>query len=290
MASKSQKFAMSTAAGCGATICVHPLDVIRINLQLDSKTNSVYNNNPITCARLTLRQSGLFRGWYAGISGGLFRQLAYGAPRMAIYSSLLDAFKVPGESMPFWKKFGLGTIAGGTAALIGVPSEVCLVRLSADQRLPPDQQRGYTSVPNLLFRVAKEEGFSALWGGWGPTVLRACLLNAGQLGVYSEAKERIHQQSGLTGVGLQFVASLISAFTAVSLSCPADVLKSRTQMAKPGVYEGMLDCAHQTVTAEGPLALWKGFAPAWMKLAPHTVISFIILDNLSRRAFGVDAM
>ena len=128
-----------------------------------------------------------------------------------------------------------------------------------------------------------------LWSGAGPTIVRAALINMGQLGVYSEAKQWLQKGCGLSGVPLQFVASLISATAAVSLSCPADVVKSRMQMSKPGAYSGVVDCVRRTVRHEGVGALWKGFGPGVTKVAPHTVISFIILENLSKMVLKKDA-
>ena len=70
----------------------------------------------------------------------------------------------------------------------------------------------------------------------------------------------------------------------------------------------MLECGSKLVKAEGVGALWKGFLPAYIKhrprrgnepstrvedtsrLAPHTVISFIVLDNLTRALTGRDAL
>lgn len=48
--------------------------------------------------------------------------------------------------------------------------------------------------------------------------------------------------------------------------------------------------AGQLVKREGILAFWKGFGPATIKLAPHSVISFIILDNLTIWYTGKSAM
>jgi|TARA_B110000091_G_scaffold206429_1_gene243209 hypothetical protein len=62
------------------------------------------------------------------------------------------------------------------------------------------------------------------------------------------------------------------------------------QNAKQGQYTGAMDCATQLVQKEGMLALWKGYTPATIKLAPHTVISFIILDTLSQKLLGREAM
>ena len=85
----------------------------------------------------------MVRGLYAGVSAGIFRQVVYGMPRMALYSTLLDKFKPPaGEVLSFWKKVGLGFTAGGVASFFGTPSEVCLVRMTADQNAPKEVQRG----------------------------------------------------------------------------------------------------------------------------------------------------
>ncbi len=53
--------------------------------------------------------------------------------------------------------------AGGLAALIGTPAEISLIRMCADGRLPKEQQRGYSSVFNALYRISKEEGVATLW-------------------------------------------------------------------------------------------------------------------------------
>jgi solute carrier family 25 oxoglutarate transporter 11 len=129
---------------------------------------------------------------------------------------LLERFSTPGEQMPFVKKLGLGLTAGGTAALMGVPSEVCLVRMGADCKKPEDERRNYKNVLDAVFRIGREEGVAALWSGAGPTIARACLLNAGQLGVYSEAKEVLSAKAGLSGIPLQFVGAFIASIAANS--------------------------------------------------------------------------
>ncbi len=185
-------------------------------MQLDSEGGAVRQyKGTVDCAMKVLRKEGLVNGWYAGISAGIFRQLSYGMPRMAFYTMLLERFKTK-EAMPFTMKLGLGLAAGGTAALIGVPSEVCLVRMGADSKKPEAERRNYKNVVDALTRIAKEEGVAALWAGAAPTIARACLLNAGQLGVYSEAKEVLSTSVGLSGIPLQFVGSLIASVAANS--------------------------------------------------------------------------
>jgi len=230
---------------------------------------------------------------YAGISAGIFRQIAYGMPRMAFYTMGLQRASEPGKPPSFAAKMGIASAAGAAASIIGVPADVVMVRMAADAKAPLDQRRNYSGVVNAMTRIAQEEGVGALWSAWQPTLIRATLLNAGQLGGYSEAKQRLEpvmKPLGLGGLPLQFMSGLFSGALATALSCPADVLKSRLQNAKPGQYASMLDCAGKLLKFEGPLAFWKGAGPSVMKLAPQSVISLVILDNITFFLTGRQAM
>jgi hypothetical protein len=55
-------------------------------------------------------------------------------------------------------------------------------------------------------------------------------------------------------------------------------------------YTGIADCAARMIKAEGILSLWKGAGPAWIKLAPHTVISFVVLDTVTKFYTGKSAL
>lgn len=38
----------------------------------------------------------------------------------------------------------------------------------------------------------------------------------------------------------------------------------------------------QTVKAEGPLALYKGFIPTWLRLGPWNIIFFVTFEQLKK--------
>eukprot|EP00937_MAST-01D_sp_MAST-1D-sp2_P003808 g3808.t1 len=296
------RFLLGGIAGCSATCCVHPLDVTRVQMQLDAEGGGkrLYKGM-VDCVTQLYRQNGLQRGLYAGLSAGILRQLSYGMPRFGIYTWLNDAVTrgLPEgqQSLSLWQSILVGGSAGASASLIGVPSEVALVRMSAESRLPESQKRGYTSALDAVVRIAREEGVGALWRGAGPTVTRAVLLNVGQLGVGSQVKKELVNAHGFTpgSIPLLCTTSVVASLVANMLSVPADTLKSRMQNMPMGadgkpLYSNMLDCAGKTVQKEGVLALWKGFTPAFIKLTPHTVISFIVLEKLTKFYTGEDAL
>lgn len=320
------RMACSAAAAVVATTVTHPLDVVRVRLQVDEscvtdeclvdqKGLGVQKANMLSTARVIYMQGGV-GGLYAGLQAGVVRQLTYGMPRMALFSiglAHLAKSSPDGSTVSFGTKLLLGSASGGIAACIGVPTEVSLVRMAADARESnPEQRRNYKGLVDCLLRIAKTEGIGTLWVGVGMTVARAMLLNAGQLAVYSDAKLRLGalylSQFGQVPplIPLMFVSAFCGALAAVALSCPADVLKSRVQnacgqdedqcdidgnlMVAAGTTPSAMAIARELYTNEGPRAFYKGAGPAVAKIAPHTVISFIILDSLTKYFTGAPAM
>ena len=56
------------------------------------------------------------------------------------------------------------------------------------------------------------------------------------------------------------------------------------------MYTSMGDCFVKSIRAEGPLVMWAGFTPAFIKLAPYTIISLTLADKLTKAVTGKDAL
>ena len=116
------------------------------------------------------------------------------------------------------------------------------------------------------------------------------------MGITSEIKMRL-SGSGyfgddgklLGGVPLLFVATLFSSFAANTVANPFDVVKSRMQDGS-SQYNSLVDCFLKTVQNEGVLKLWSGFVPAFLKLAPYTVISLTLTDKITKIVTGKEAL
>ena len=100
------------------------------------------------------------------------------------------------NQIAFGARLLMGMTSGGIGSFVGTPSELALVRMSNDSKLPEKQRRNYKSVVECVSRIAKEEGITKLWTGARVTVLRAMLLSACALAFTSEIKLR------LTGTGI----------------------------------------------------------------------------------------
>lgn len=279
------KFLFGGLAGMGATMFVQPLDLVKNRMQLSGMQGKREYRSSLHALRSIVAKEGVF-ALYNGLSAGLARQATYTTTRLGIYAWLFERYSAGGASPSFAMKAVLGMSAGGVASIIGNPMELALVRMTADGRLPPAEQRKYKNVFDALFRVTREEGVLTLWRGCAPTVIRAMVVNAAQLATYSQAKQQLVQSAGFQeGIPLHFCASMISGFATTVASMPVDIVKTRIQNmrivdGKPE-FSGILDIVGRVVRNEGFFALWKGFLPYYMRLGPHTVLTFIILEQMN---------
>ncbi|KAF6299699.1 solute carrier family 25 member 11 [Rhinolophus ferrumequinum] len=154
-------------------------------------------------------------------------------------------------------------------------------------RLPADQRRGYKNVFNALIRIAQEEGVPTLWRGCIPTMARAVVVNAAQLASYSQSKQFLLDSGYFSdNILCHFCASMISGLVTTAASMPVDIVKTRIQNmrmidGKPE-YKNGLDVLLKVVRYEGFFSLWKGFTPYYARLGPHTVLTFIFLEQMNK--------
>ncbi|EFO21996.1 2-oxoglutarate/malate carrier protein [Loa loa] len=293
------KFAFGGIAGMGATLLVHPLDLLKNRMQLsglagknrmqlNGLSGKKESRSSLHVLRSIITNEGFF-AIYSGLSASLLRQATYTTTRLGIYTWLFEHFTKDGTTS-FGTKALIGSTAGAVGSFVGTPAEVTLIRMCADGRLPPEQRRRYKNVLDALLRVIREEGVFTLWRGCGPTVLRAMTVNATQLAIYSQSKEALLStkffEEGLT---LQFAASMISGFATTVASMPIDIVKTRVQNmrtidGKPE-YSGMWDVWSKVIRNEGFFSLWKGFTPYYFRMGPHTMLTFIILEQLNAAYF-----
>ncbi|NP_001085186.1 uncharacterized protein LOC432270 [Xenopus laevis] len=285
---KAVKFLFGGLAGMGATVFVQPLDLVKNRMQLSgagAKTKEYKTS--FHAVGSILRNEGL-RGIYTGLSAGLLRQATYTTTRLGIYTILFEKFtKADGTPPNFFMKAAIGMTAGATGAFVGTPAEVALIRMTADGRMPVDQRRGYTNVFNALVRMTREEGITTLWRGCIPTMARAVVVNAAQLASYSQSKQFLLDSGYFRDdILCHFCASMISGLVTTAASMPVDIAKTRIQNmrmidGKPE-YKNGLDVLAKVVRHEGFFSLWKGFTPYYARLGPHTVLTFIFLEQMNK--------
>ncbi|XP_017070728.1 mitochondrial 2-oxoglutarate/malate carrier protein [Drosophila eugracilis] len=265
-------------AGMMATCIVQPLDLVKTRMQI-SATTGEYKSS-FDCLAKVFKSEGIL-AFYNGLSAGLMRQATYTTGRMGFYQVENEAYRNHFNAPPtLFSSMGMGILAGAVGAMIGNPAEVALIRMMSDNRLPPAERRNYKNVVDAFVRIVKDEGVTALWRGCTPTVGRAMVVNMVQLGSYSQFKGAFGPY--FSGLGLHTSAAMMSGLLTTIASMPLDMAKTRIQQQKSGEYKGTMDVLMKVSKNEGIPALWKGFTPYLCRLGPHTVFSFIFLEQLTK--------
>jgi len=180
-------------------------------------------------------------------------------------------------------------LTGGIGQAVASPTDVVKVRLQADGRLralgkPPR----YTGTLDAFRRIAADDGLRGFYKGIGPSVQRAAIINGCGIASYDHTKQFLLATLGTEeGLAAKVVGALVSGLVSALVSTPFDVVKTRI-MNQPAtgasLYRGPLDCAVKTARAEGVLALYKGFAPAYMRLAPWQLVFFVSFEKINKLA------
>lgn len=281
------KFLNGGLSGMAATCVVQPLDLVKNRMQLSGVGGAAKEHKTsLHVITSVIRNEGI-TGIYAGLGAGLLRQASYTTVRMGVYNTVLEAYSKDGKQPNFAAKAGIGMLAGCVGSIFGNPAEISLIRMTSDGRLPAAERRNYTGVVNALTRIVREEGVLTLWRGVIPTMGRAMVVNAAQLASYSQAKELLLNTKYFEdNLKCHFTASTISGFITTVASMPVDIAKTRIQSMKiidgKPEYKGAIDVLVKVVKNEGVFSLWKGFTPYFSRLAPHSIITFCVLEQLNQ--------
>ncbi len=278
-------------SGSLATTIIQPIDTVKVRIQLTGEgVKGGPKPNPLLVGRNIFANEG-FLALYSGLSAGYLRQAIYGTARLGLFGTFIRLFEQRAEQnetkVTFTQRAAAGLGAGALGAAIGNPAEVALIRMQSDGTRPLAERAHYRSAFDALSRIRRKEGLAALWSGAYPTVIRAMATNFGQLTFFAETKAQLQQRTEIRGQMQSVVASGVAGFFAAFFSLPFDFVKTRLQRQQKGPdgsvqYRGMADCFVKVAKQEGPLRFYRGFGTYFMRMAPHTVIALICLDNLNR--------
>lgn len=259
-----------TKTGCSmfssmvATSVVHPLDIMKVSKQL---------NYPMSYTISHL---------YKGYSIGLLRQATYSSPNMVIYGGLLNKYKeIYGSEAEYKYKFIFGAISGGLGGLGGNPSEVLFVKKLQDKT----NQTIFSSSKEII----QQYGYGHFLNGYKAAIMRSAVYNSVRLSLYSESKNYFQNVfPDLSGTSsLHFLSGSFSTIIAIVVSNPIDVMKARLQ--KDGTI-GANQMIKQTFQHEGISGFYKGLFPSIMKSFPHSIISFMVLEKITKLITGKEAL
>ncbi|KAK8741194.1 hypothetical protein OTU49_002552 [Cherax quadricarinatus] len=150
-------------------------------------------------------------------------------------------------------KWYFGGMASCGAACCTHPLDLLKVHLQT-------QQIKQMGGGQMAVHIVKNQGFFALYNGLSASLLRQLTYSTTRFAIYEGA-------------------------IATTMTQPVDVIKTRAMNARPGEFRGLWHIITYTAKV-GPLGFFKGYIPAFVRLGPHTIITFILFEQL-RKNFGI---
>ncbi|XP_033743595.1 mitochondrial uncoupling protein 4-like [Pecten maximus] len=294
------KFALSAFSAVVAEAATYPFDITKTRLQLQREGVLASNiGNHGVCAPQRgmvatavgiVREEGL-ASIYQGLMPALCRHVIYTGLRMSFYEVIRDSIlkKEADGSYPVWKASLGGLTAGALGQFVVSPADLVKVQLQMEGRRrlegkPPRVKGGL----HALKKISAEAGFKGLYRGCVPNVQRAALVNMGDLCTYDTTKQAVLKWTTLKdNYVTHTIASATSGLVAATLGTPADNVKTRimnqpTENGRGLLYKGSVDCLVTTVKQEGFWALYRGFVPIWLRMAPWSLTFWLTYEQVRR--------
>ncbi|GAA0163040.1 secondary carrier transporter [Lithospermum erythrorhizon] len=279
-------FGTSGVSVAAATAVTHPLDVLKVRLQMQL----VGQRGPLTGMGRLFYEIGKNEGvggLYLGLAPALTRSVLYGGLRLGLYEPSKYICALAFESTNILMKIASGAFSGALATALTNPVEVVKVRLqmNSEVRRGPYQE---------LQKIVSEEGMRALWKGVGPAMARAGALTASQLTTYDESKRELMRWTSLReGFYLHLISSTIAGMVGTIVTAPMDMVKTRLMLQRESnemrLYRSGFHCAYKVLITEGPQGLYKGGLTIFARLGPQTTITLVLCEKL-REFAGLKAL
>jgi hypothetical protein len=115
--------------------------------------------------------------------------------------------------------------------------------------------------------------------------MRTTVGSVAQLPMYEAAKRFGRSTFGADekDVRLHAFSAMCAALNICLFMCPLDTLTVRMWTSDASKYSPSLGQALKLIVQkEGVLGLWKGVGPLFLRTAPHSLLTFVILEHLRK--------
>lgn len=265
-----QRFLAGTASGIALVLVGHPLDTVRVRMQLGREAS-------LRAAARAAAAGGL-RSLYAGMGPPLLFTGAINTVLWGLTFSATDALAAAGVGGGPTARALLAAVPCGAAiALLVTPVEGLKSRMQAARAGAP------AGALATLRGVLAADGLRGLYRG-----LAACALarasNYAYFGGAAATLEAIGPGAA-TGWAHTRATLLSGAVAGVCYWCcalPFDSLKARMMAAPEGLRPTLRGTAAALYAEAGVRGFWRGLAPALLRAVPTNAVTFLTFDAVMR--------
>lgn len=265
-------------AGAVSRTCTAPLDRLKVMMQV---YGSRANNMCIMSGLMQMIKEGGTRSLWRGNGINVIKIAPESALKFMAYEQIKRLIGAEKETLSILERFAAGSLAGVIAQSTIYPMEVLKTRLALRKT---GQYAGISDCAKQIFR---REGPAAFYKGYVPNMLGIIPYAGIDLAVYETLKNKYLQQYGTNtsdpGVFVLLACGTVSSTCGQLASYPLALV--RTRMQAQAATEGnqqvtMTGLFRQILQSEGPMGLYRGLAPNFLKVVPAVSISYVVYEHL----------
>ncbi|XP_056336150.1 electrogenic aspartate/glutamate antiporter SLC25A13, mitochondrial [Danio aesculapii] len=280
-AESAYRFTLGSVAGAVGATAVYPIDLVKTRMQNQRSSGSLVEElmykNSLDCFKKVVRYEGFF-GLYRGHLPSLLGVAPEKAIKLTVNDFVRGKTRQKDGSVPLPAEILAGGCAGGSQVIFTNPLEIVKIRLQVAGEI--------TTGPRVsAFSVIRDLGFFGLYKGAKACFLRDIPFSAIYFPCYAHTKAALTDEDGRVGPGRLLLAGALAGMPAASLVTPADVIKTRLQVAARAgqtTYNGLIDCFWKILQEEGPRAFWKGAGARVCRSSPQFGVTLVTYELLQR--------
>lgn len=283
------------SAGFATTVVAHPLDVIKLRLQLDSTSKSQWSSFTKIFKQLIdfSKKDGKVNNFkfITNLYRGLGPNLLGSTSAWAMYFFFYRSYKnyilkysnlTHDNSLKSWHYLISAFMAGWTTSIITNPIWVIKTRMISTYNKTPG---AYTSMLDGVIKIYKKEGFLGYYKGLLPALFNVSQ-GAVQLSLYDIIKRYmipVDKDNQRHSTIQYLIASSTSKMISTCIFYPLQVIRSRLQVID---NKSTLNTKHvitiDIYKKEGVRAFYKGLTANLLRVVPATCTTFLIYEEVKQ--------
>ncbi|KAJ3251716.1 hypothetical protein HK103_002171 [Boothiomyces macroporosus] len=288
-------------AGCCEALACHPLDTIKVRLQLRgerqirTKTAGSAAADAAKPKRVGFIGTGISivqKEGFLSLYKGLGAVVTGIVPKMAIRFSSFEFYKEKlTDKEGYISSAGIflaGLGAGATESVMVVtPMDVIKIRLQAQRHSMTDPLDipKYRNAAHCAYVMVKEEGIASLYKGVTLTIIRQGTNQAANFTVYQYLKKAASEYQPTLDALPSYQTAIIGFISGACgplFNAPVDTIKTRIQK-NPSTENGfvrVVKISKNIIQNEGYAAFYRGLTPRVLRVAPGQSITFMVYEKV----------
>ncbi|KAL6450468.1 FLX1 Mitochondrial FAD carrier protein FLX1 [Candida maltosa Xu316] len=245
------------AAGFSTTIVTHPLDVIKIRLQVSPNSSK------------NIKVSNYLSQYYRGLAPNLVGNISAWGIYFALYAEFKNKIHTDNSTVNY---FSSSVLAGISTSLLTNPIWVLKTRILGSSK---NETNAYKSAADGIKKMLKTEGISSFWKGSIPSLFSVFQASL-QITIYDHMKNHLSH-----GTKEYLYTSATSKIISMLVMYPTQVVRARLQYSH--TPSTIVSVIRELYAKEGGIkAFYKGIGANILRVLPATCVTFVVYEKVKK--------